>query len=57
MYDRVELIEQGKVVPNERLATILEFAKEQQDDRSYKRSGRCPSKRHLEMPNHQLISP
>ncbi|MBL0941322.1 MAG: ISNCY family transposase [Alphaproteobacteria bacterium] len=47
MFDRVKPIEQGEVIPNERLGAVLEFIKENQNKRSYTRSTRCPGKRHL----------
>ena len=53
LYDKVEPIEQGKVVPNERLDFVLEFIKEKQKGKEYKRSTRCPGKRHLDLPNKQ----
>lgn len=52
LYDKVEqTIEQGRVVPNERIADILEFIKATQDQREKKRrSTRALRKRHLEIP-------
>ena len=52
LYDKVEQpIEQGRVVPNERIADILEFIKATQDQREKKRrSTRALRKRHLEIP-------
>ncbi|KIE04847.1 hypothetical protein NF27_FO00020 [Candidatus Jidaibacter acanthamoeba] len=47
LYDRVNLIEQGKTVPNERLDAMMTIIKEMQKGKEYKRSTRCPSKRHL----------
>lgn len=51
LYDRVEQpIEQGRVVPNERIASVLEFIKANQDQREKKRrSTRVLRKRHLEI--------
>jgi hypothetical protein len=48
MYDRVQPEEQGQVVPSERIASILELIKEDQNGRHYKRSTGCPKRRHLE---------
>jgi hypothetical protein len=47
LYDKVPSIEQGKVVPNERLDPILQFIRERQKGVEYKRSTCCPRKRHL----------
>lgn len=56
LYDRVCPIEQGRVVPSERIASTLELIKAQQKEieKTYKRSNRYPRKRHLEAPTHQL---
>ena len=47
LYDKVAPIEQGKVVPNERLDFVMESIKELQIGREFKRSTACPRKRHL----------
>lgn len=39
LYDKVEPIEQGEIVPNERLDAIMHFLKEKQNMRPFKRSG------------------
>ncbi len=53
LYDRVQQpIEQGRVVPNERIADVFEFIKATQDQREKKqRSTRALRKRHLEIPH------
>jgi hypothetical protein len=51
LYDKLEQpIEQGRVVPNERIASVLEFIKATQYQREKKRrSTRVLRKRHLDI--------
>lgn len=57
LYDKVEPVEQGMVVPNERLDSIIDFLKEKQAKRQVKRISSAPSKRHLNKFNIPQSSP
>lgn len=51
LYDKVKPVEQGAVVPNERLDHIINFLKEKQEKLQFKRSTACPRKKHLNTSN------
>ena len=46
-YDRLQRVDQGKIVDNKRLGTMLSLIKVKQDKRDEKRSTSCPSRQHL----------
>jgi hypothetical protein len=49
LYDKVTPVEQGAVVPNERLDSIMRLITEKQNIQPFKRSTSCPRKKHLDV--------
>jgi len=49
VFDTLHRVNQGEVVNNKRLGSVLKLIKEKQDDRDEKRSASCPSRVHLGM--------
>jgi len=47
VFDKIHKVNQGAIVDNKRLGSVLGFIKEQQEDEDEKRSAKCPSRQHL----------
>lgn len=47
IFDKIKKVDQGEIVSNKRLGTVLNFIKEKQDKNDEKRSTGAPSRQHL----------
>ncbi len=47
IFDKIQKVDQGEIVSNKRLGTVLDYIKQKQDEKDEVRSVSAPSKQHL----------